>query len=46
MRNWWLIADNPGRSRDSAAHARAVAEAKGRYIGRPTAWSADKIDYA
>jgi DNA invertase Pin-like site-specific DNA recombinase len=31
---------------ERAAHARAVAEAKGRHIGRPTAWSADKIDYA
>jgi hypothetical protein len=26
--------------------ARAVAEAKGHHIGRPTAWPADKIDYA
>jgi DNA invertase Pin-like site-specific DNA recombinase len=26
--------------------ARAVAEAKGRHIGRPTAWPDDKIDYA
>jgi DNA invertase Pin-like site-specific DNA recombinase len=26
--------------------ARAVAEAKGRHIGQPTAWPADKIDYA
>jgi DNA invertase Pin-like site-specific DNA recombinase len=31
---------------ERAAHARAVAEAKGRHIGRPTAWPADKIDYA
>jgi DNA invertase Pin-like site-specific DNA recombinase len=30
----------------AAAHTRAVAEAKGRHIGRPTAWPADKIDYA
>lgn len=31
---------------ERAAHARAVAEAKGRHIGRPTAWPHDKIDYA
>ncbi len=31
---------------ERAAHARAVAETKGRRIGRPTAWPADKIDYA
>jgi DNA invertase Pin-like site-specific DNA recombinase len=31
---------------ERAAHARAVAEAKGRHIGRPAAWPADKIDYA
>ncbi|MEU0500254.1 helix-turn-helix domain-containing protein [Nocardia sp. NPDC005998] len=26
--------------------ARAVAESKGRHIGRPTTWPDDKIDYA
>ena len=31
---------------ERAAHARTVAETKGRRIGRPTAWPADKIDYA
>ncbi|WP_228815073.1 hypothetical protein [Nocardia cyriacigeorgica] len=31
---------------ERAAHARAVAEAKGRHIGRSTAWPDDKIDYA
>lgn len=31
---------------ERAAHARAVAEAKGRRIGRPAAWPCDKIDYA
>jgi DNA invertase Pin-like site-specific DNA recombinase len=31
---------------ERAAHARTVAEAKGRRIGRPTAWPDDKIDYA
>jgi DNA invertase Pin-like site-specific DNA recombinase len=31
---------------ERAAHARAVAETKGRRIGRPTAWPDDKIDYA
>jgi DNA invertase Pin-like site-specific DNA recombinase len=31
---------------ERAAHARAVAQAKGRRIGRPIAWPADKIDYA
>ncbi|MDP7707371.1 recombinase family protein [Mycobacterium sp. TY815] len=31
---------------ERAAHARAVAEANGRHIGRPTAWPDDKIDYA
>lgn len=29
-----------------AAHARAVAEAAGRQVGRPIAHPADKIDYA
>jgi hypothetical protein len=31
---------------ERAAYARAVAEANGRHIGRPTAWPDDKIDYA
>ncbi|MDH2394079.1 recombinase family protein [Streptomyces sp. HNM0663] len=31
---------------ERAAHARAVAEAAGRRIGRPVAHSADKIEYA
>ncbi|MFE7803022.1 recombinase family protein [Nocardia sp. NPDC057440] len=31
---------------ERAAHARGVAESKGRHIGRPTAWPDDKIDYA
>jgi DNA invertase Pin-like site-specific DNA recombinase len=31
---------------ERAAHARAVAEATGRQVGRPRAHSADKIDYA
>jgi DNA invertase Pin-like site-specific DNA recombinase len=31
---------------ERAAHARAVAETKGRHIGRPPAWPDDKIDYA
>ncbi|MFE9328513.1 hypothetical protein ACIHDR_47025 [Nocardia sp. NPDC052278] len=31
---------------ERAAHARALAESKGRHIGRPTAWPDDKIDYA
>lgn len=31
---------------ERASHARAVAEANGRHIGRPTAWPDDKIDYA
>ncbi|MEV6867415.1 recombinase family protein [Streptosporangium subroseum] len=31
---------------ERAAHARAVAEANDRHIGRPIAHSADKIDYA
>jgi resolvase-like protein len=31
---------------ERAAHARAVAEAAGRRIGRPTAHPADKIEYA
>lgn len=31
---------------ERAAHARAVAEANGRHIGRPPAWPEDKIDYA
>lgn len=31
---------------ERAAHARAIAETKGRRIGRPTAWPNDKIDYA
>ncbi len=31
---------------ERAAHARAVAEAAGRRIGRPVAHPADKIDYA
>lgn len=31
---------------ERAAHARTVAEAKGRHIGRPTTWPDDKIDYA
>jgi DNA invertase Pin-like site-specific DNA recombinase len=31
---------------ERAAHARAVAEAGGRQIGRPLAHSADKIEYA
>jgi DNA invertase Pin-like site-specific DNA recombinase len=31
---------------ERAAHARAVAEAAGRQVGRPVAHSADKIDYA
>jgi DNA invertase Pin-like site-specific DNA recombinase len=31
---------------ERAAHARAVAEAAGRQVGRPRAHPADKIDYA
>ncbi|MFD8393027.1 recombinase family protein [Streptomyces sp. NPDC059680] len=31
---------------ERAAHARAVAEAAGRRVGRPVAHPADKIDYA
>lgn len=31
---------------ERAAHARAVAEAAGRHVGRPIAHPADKIDYA
>ncbi|MDJ0462655.1 recombinase family protein [Streptomyces sp. H27-C3] len=31
---------------ERAAHARAVAEAAGRHIGRPVAHPADKIEYA
>lgn len=31
---------------ERAAHARSVAEAKGRRVGRPNAWPDDKIDYA
>jgi DNA invertase Pin-like site-specific DNA recombinase len=31
---------------ERAAHARAVAVAKGRQIGRPTVVSADQVDYA
>lgn len=31
---------------ERASHTRAVAEANGRHIGRPTAWPDDKIDYA
>ncbi|UAK31318.1 helix-turn-helix domain-containing protein [Nocardia asteroides] len=31
---------------ERAAHARAVAEAKGRRIGRPAAHPDDRIDYA
>lgn len=31
---------------ERAANARAVAEAKGRHVGRPVAHSADKIEYA
>ncbi|WP_218584236.1 hypothetical protein [Nocardia cyriacigeorgica] len=31
---------------ERAAHARAVAESKGRRGGRPVAWPDDKIDYA
>jgi DNA invertase Pin-like site-specific DNA recombinase len=31
---------------ERAAHARAVAEAAGRHVGRPVAHPADKIDYA
>ncbi|MDX3225214.1 hypothetical protein [Streptomyces sp. ME19-01-6] len=31
---------------ERAAHARAVAEAAGRRIGRPVAHPADKIEYA
>ncbi|GGL53721.1 hypothetical protein [Planomonospora parontospora] len=31
---------------ERAAHARAVAEAAGRRIGRPVAHSADRIEYA
>ncbi|WP_222105575.1 recombinase family protein [Rhodococcus sp. WB9] len=31
---------------ERAAHARTVAEAKGRQVGRPNAWPDDKIDYA
>ena len=31
---------------ERAAHARTVAEANGRHIGRPAAWPDDKIDYA
>jgi hypothetical protein len=31
---------------ERAAHARAVAEAKGRHVGRPVAHPADKIEYA
>jgi DNA invertase Pin-like site-specific DNA recombinase len=31
---------------ERAAHARTVAEAKGRRIGRPNAWPDDKVDYA
>jgi hypothetical protein len=34
------------REHGHAARARAVAEAKGRHIGRPAAWPDDKIDYA
>jgi DNA invertase Pin-like site-specific DNA recombinase len=31
---------------ERAAHARAVAQAAGRQVGRPVAHSADKIEYA
>jgi DNA invertase Pin-like site-specific DNA recombinase len=31
---------------ERAAHARAVAEAAGRHVGRPVAHSADRIEYA
>lgn len=31
---------------ERAAHARSVAESKGRQVGRPLAHSAEKIDYA
>ncbi|MEU1960958.1 recombinase family protein [Nocardia implantans] len=31
---------------ERAAHARAVAESRGRHIGRPAAWPDDKIGYA
>jgi DNA invertase Pin-like site-specific DNA recombinase len=31
---------------ERAAHARSVAEANGRQVGRPIAHPADKIDYA
>jgi DNA invertase Pin-like site-specific DNA recombinase len=31
---------------ERAANARAVAEAKGRHVGRPVAHPADKIEYA
>jgi DNA invertase Pin-like site-specific DNA recombinase len=31
---------------ERVANARAVAEAKGRHVGRPVAHSADKIEYA
>jgi DNA invertase Pin-like site-specific DNA recombinase len=31
---------------ERAAHARTVAEAAGRRVGRPTAHAADKIEYA
>jgi DNA invertase Pin-like site-specific DNA recombinase len=31
---------------ERAAHARAVAEAAGRRVGRPAAHPADKIEYA
>lgn len=34
------------REHGHTARARAVAEAKGRHIGRPAAWPDDKIDYA
>jgi DNA invertase Pin-like site-specific DNA recombinase len=35
-----------GVGRENAAHARAVAEAAGRRIGRPVAHPEDKIEYA
>ncbi|MFG2863811.1 hypothetical protein [Streptomyces sioyaensis] len=42
-----LIADMEGTfTAERAAHARAVAEAAGRCIGRPVAHPADKIEYA
>ena len=33
-------------SAERAAHARAVAQASNRHVGRPIAHSADKIEYA